>query len=82
MGWVKFKVMKATARRIVKCKCRKTATRSKTFEFTVNPFNKNEDGSVKNADEVQRQAQEQADKWQPPAYVCTKCGEPAKGASA
>lgn len=76
MAWVKFKVMKATARRTVKCKCGKTATRSKTFECTINPFNRNEDGSVKNAAEVQRQAQEQADKWQPPAYVCTQCSEP------
>lgn len=41
--------------------CNKVATRKVTVEHTVNPFNKNEDGSIKTALEVMRSAQAEAE---------------------
>lgn len=49
--------------------CGKRATRSATFEGTVNPFNKNADGTVKTWEQVAADVQAKADAWDPPAEV-------------
>jgi hypothetical protein len=40
----------------------KNRKRAFTYEYTVNPFNKNEDGSVKTSGQVWREAQNAAEK--------------------
>lgn len=50
--------------------------RTLTVEHTVNPFNKNEDGSVKTATEVMRSAQAEAEAAKArfaKAPLCAKC---------
>ena len=74
MSWVKFPVIKVKATRAVRCQgCKKPMTRTKTFECTINPFNKNSDGSIKSASEVREQAQALADKWNPEPIRCGAC---------
>lgn len=69
---VYFDVIKASATKKGKCFCGKRLTRSKTFEHTVNPFNKNPDGSVKTREEVYRDVQQKAKDWIPD-FLCEKC---------
>jgi hypothetical protein len=45
--------------------CGKTVTRSRTFENTINPFNKNEDGIVRTRSEVWKRVNAVADEWIP-----------------
>ena len=45
--------------------CGKRVRRSRTFESTINPFNRNDDGTVKTAPEVREQVQAKADEWAP-----------------
>lgn len=45
--------------------CGKTTTRSKSFEHTINPWNRNEDGSVRTYEEVRERVNAEADAWQP-----------------
>lgn len=75
---ITFQVVKVAAERTVKCACGKSTKRRKTFERTINPFNKNADGSVKSASEVRAQAQAEADAWKPGKYICNACKGPQK----
>jgi len=72
---VDFQVVKAVATRNLQCErgCGRKTTRQRTFECTINPFNRNEDGSVKTESEVRAQAQQKADDWRPEPYVCKSC---------
>ena len=45
--------------------CGKAVTRSRTFENTVNPFNRNEDGIVRTYREVWKRVNAVADAWVP-----------------
>ena len=51
--------------------CGKAATRSTTFEQTLNPFNKNPDGSAKSARDIYRELETEAQAWsaEPPTHV-------------
>lgn len=44
--------------------CGKGAERSRVFGQTLNPFNKNADGSVKTAAEIRREVNSEALAWQ------------------
>ncbi len=70
---INFQVIKHAETRTVQCKCGDKTKRTKTFECTVNPFNKNPDGTVKSAAEVREQARAQAAEWVPDKYVCKAC---------
>ena len=52
--------------------CGKTVRRQRTFQQTINPFNRNPDGTVKTYDEVLAAAHAQADKWEPD-YTHERC---------
>lgn len=43
--------------------CRKTAERQATFGQTLNPFNKNQDGSVKARTEIYAEVREELRAW-------------------
>jgi hypothetical protein len=49
-----------------KCsKCGKTIVKQKKFEHTVNPFNKNEDGTVKSYSQVFKDVVKESNEWIP-----------------
>ena len=45
--------------------CGKRVRRSQTFSETVNPFNRNEDGTPKSPAEVRASVNRKADAWEP-----------------
>jgi len=62
------------------CKnCGKKRTRTITEEQTVNPFNKNEDGTIKNFYEVSLSVKENLEKrikrFQKEGFICKSCKE-------
>jgi hypothetical protein len=70
-----YEVVKFAAKRTLKCRvCRKPFKRSRTFEHTINPFNRNGDGVMKSYAEVWVDVKAEADAWQPDD-LCTKCAE-------
>lgn len=74
---INFAVIKAYSTKRGKCKCGKRLTRSKTFEHTVNPFNKNPDGSVKSRLEVYAAVTKEAKDWMP-EFICYQCERKVK----
>lgn len=76
---VHFPEVKVVATRNMYCErgCGHKTTRQKTFISTINPFNKNPDGTVKTESQVRAQVQEKADAWRPEPYTCKACKEKA-----
>ncbi|KXO90934.1 Uncharacterised protein (plasmid) [Tsukamurella tyrosinosolvens] len=61
-----FETVRRGAQRTGACPaCGKRTTRRRTFEQTVNPFNRNLDGSVKSRDEVFAAVSAEAAAWEP-----------------
>jgi hypothetical protein len=57
-----------------KCRhCGKRRSRQEKLWSTVNPFNKNEDGSVKSEKDVRRALQTEAAAWYAAPFLCAKC---------
>lgn len=54
--------------------CGKLTTRRRTFEHTINPFNKNADGTVKDWAQVRRDVNAEANAWRP-NFAHQKCEE-------
>lgn len=50
--------------------CGKRVTRSRTFEHTINPFNRNADGAPKTYSEVRADVVAEADAWVPDFTHC------------
>ena len=53
--------------------CGKRATRSRTFENTISPFNRNEDGSVRSYREVSDRVRAMAAEWSEGAPAHARC---------
>lgn len=75
-----FAVRRGVASYQVRCSgCGKLLTRKAVTECTVNPFNKNEDGTIKSSQEVSRQAQANAEfeakKLAEKTALCRDCEE-------
>lgn len=60
------------ARSLTCRKCNKRFRRQHTFTATVNPFNKNPDGTVRTPQEIRAVLRAQADEWSPD-NLCTNC---------
>lgn len=45
--------------------CGNNVTRSRTFENTINPFNRNADGTIRTRQEVWEKVNAEADEWVP-----------------
>ena len=50
-------------KKLGKCKCGKRLSRKNTFTQTINPFNKNNDGEVKNRSEILVELQKEREEW-------------------
>jgi hypothetical protein len=78
---IRFQALTRQATRTGKCTvCGKAATRSTTFQQTLNPFNKNTDGTIKSARAIYRELEAEATAWsaEPPTHV--KCQSTKDGA--
>jgi hypothetical protein len=53
--------------------CGKTLTRSTTLSQTVNPFNKNPDGTVKTEEQIWTELRAQAEAWSPSNDIHAAC---------
>ena len=69
-----FREIDFKAKKSGKCTvCGKRRTRQKKFRQTLNPFNKNEDGTVKSVLDIQVECFHQAELWKKePINCCTK----------
>ncbi len=54
-------------------KCGKYITRSKTFDQTINPFNKLPDGTIKNRDDIFQELLKEAQQWKEKPVVHVRC---------
>lgn len=63
MGRITFEVVKYTATKRVRCPDGRTRTRQRTFEQTINPFNKGADGAVKTRPEILEELRAEAAAW-------------------
>ncbi len=71
-----FQGVRARRQHTGKCpNCGKTVRRSRTFEHTINPFNKNADGEMKSFDEVRADVNAEADAWVPDFTHCEPAPE-------
>ena len=66
---IKLKSIKAGV-----CKCGKKLKRSKTFEQTINPYNRNSQGLPKNSVEINIELKQEAENWKP-NFICNNCSE-------
>ena len=72
-----FEVVKWQASKMVKCpSCKKTLKRSKTFEQTINPFNKNAMGLPKSRTEILIELKARATEWGTKSEYCQDCLRP------
>lgn len=63
---ITFDTVKFYARKSGKCPaCGKTTIRSRVFEQTLNPYNRNEQGLVKSRDEIRAELRVEAEEWEP-----------------
>lgn len=53
--------------------CGKKLKRSTTLEQTINPFNKNEDGTVKTHRQILIELESEAEDWHPRNDICPTC---------
>ncbi len=53
--------------------CGKPASRSQKFFQTLNPYNRNADGSIKNRDDIRRELNEEIAKWRLVPVKHAKC---------
>jgi hypothetical protein len=61
-----FDVVRARRTKTGACPvCQKRTQRSQVFEHTVNPYNKNSDGSIKSHAQVREDVLREADAWEP-----------------
>ena len=72
----RFEEVKRTASKSAKCvDCGKRVRRQKTVIHTINPFNKNPDGSVRNYDEVAACVSAELNEWRAEPARCAACEE-------
>jgi len=68
-----FPTVNTTRQRTGKCTyCGKRTVRRQSFTHTINPFNRNEDGSIRTPEEVRACVNGEADAWIPDFdhYAC------------
>lgn len=74
MTRITYMAVGVTATRTGRCPvCGKRAQRSRRFEQTVNPWNRNAEGGIKTATEIYEEVRAAADAWQPDDLIHGKC---------
>lgn len=73
---IRFEVVKRSTRKSGKCvKCGKRCTRSRTEEGTINPFNRNPDGSIRSREEIGRDLDAKLSEWLKEPIMHASCEE-------
>jgi hypothetical protein len=73
---ITFDEVKYHAKKRGKCKiCGKHRTRQQTFSQTLNPFNKNTDGSVKTRYQIMEENKKEAAEWKKEPIICCEISE-------
>lgn len=72
---IDFQVVKVKGSKSGKCACGKRVTRSRTFEQTINPFNKNAAGFPKGFHEIRSELLAQKEDYVKEPVICTTCKE-------
>ncbi len=82
MPTIRFQEVRYPVKRRVQCAggCGKKLTRQTTLTQTINPFNKNADGTVKTYADIWQELKAEAGRWQPSAVSAT-CPACAAGVS-
>lgn len=71
---ITFEVVRLCGRKQVKCQnCGRRVTRSKEFSQTINPFNKNADGELKDRYEILAELRQARDEWRKQPELCSRC---------
>jgi len=71
---ITFEVVKLSTYKTGYCKkCGKYITRSKTFDQTINPFNKLPDGTLKNRDDIFQELLEESKQWKSEPVIHARC---------
>lgn len=71
----KYQPVKVYRKKFGQCQiCQKNIIRMKTFEHTINPFNKDNEGYIKNYNDVLSDVTKEADNWIPD-FIHDKCKE-------
>ena len=74
MRTITFEAVKSFGDRVGKCSaCGKRVRRTKTFEHTINPWNKNDRGEPKIYAEVLADVGAERDEWLLTPLLCKKC---------
>lgn len=77
----RYEAVTAHRERIGNCPiCGKRVRRARTFQNTINPFNRNPDGTVRTRREVHANVERIADEWVPD-FTHSLCRRPNEGAS-
>lgn len=75
MPVVRFESVNLTGFKQGKCAdCDKRTKRTKRFTQTINPYNRNPDGSVKTRDQVYESVRSEIDRWKA-LVICAGCEE-------
>jgi hypothetical protein len=64
MPTYRYEAIRLQRRKNGKCVCGKRVTKSRTFEQTINPFNKNASGRVKTYPEIWDELKKEAAEWE------------------
>lgn len=56
-----------------KCACGKRRTRSQKFWQTINPFNKNADGTIKTREDILAKLRIEREEWRAKPITCEAC---------
>jgi uncharacterized metal-binding protein YceD (DUF177 family) len=72
----RFTEVKVRASKVLPCsRCARSVRRSTTITHTINPFNKNADGTVKTYTEVRADVDREAATWKAEPVVCAGCAD-------
>ncbi|MCA1570762.1 MAG: hypothetical protein LC798_10690 [Chloroflexi bacterium] len=75
-----FPVVRYRATKSLPCPvCGKKVRRRWTVEHTVNPYNRNADGTVRTPQQVQERARAVGQQWERRPEMCSRCASAALG---
>jgi len=74
---IRFEPITWQVRKTVKCAagCGKSVKRQRTFQQTLNPYNRNAEGQPKTRQEIGVALRAEGDEWQQKPETCTACQE-------
>lgn len=80
---ITFQVVKMKGKKSFKCtECGKRVTRQRTFEQTINPYNRLPDGTPKGRTDIYKELEVERDKWINNIELCSEeCAHAAQARS-